>query len=159
MVASSSDDKCSRPSPHGWTLDTLEKYLSDRIDALKDQVRAQDEQNKERFAAAKEQVTLALTAAEKAITKAEMASDKRFEGVNEFRGLLADQQRSLVPRAEYEVQHKALIDQITAQRDQLTMLAGRSQGIGAIGTTLVSGAVGLAAALGVWAALGHAVAR
>ena len=46
------ESKCESQSPHGWTLDTLEKYLSDQLSALKESIRQQDEQNKERFAAA-----------------------------------------------------------------------------------------------------------
>jgi hypothetical protein len=48
-------------------------------------------------------VDAALSAAKEAVTKAELASDKRFEGVNEFRGALNDQQRTLIPRAEAEL--------------------------------------------------------
>jgi hypothetical protein len=44
--------------------------------------------------------TLALAAADKAVTKAEIATEKRFEGVNEFRSTLADQAANLMPRAE-----------------------------------------------------------
>ncbi len=99
-------------SPNGWTLDKLEKYLSDQIDALRGSVRQQDEQNKERFVAAKEQVNLALASADKAITKADLATEKRFEGVNEFRKTLADQAATLMPRQEYTVRHDALAAQV-----------------------------------------------
>lgn len=44
--------------------------------------------------------TLALSAADKAVTKAEVATEKRFEGVNEFRQTLADQAARLMPREE-----------------------------------------------------------
>ncbi len=44
--------------------------------------------------------TLALAAADKAVTKAEIATEKRFEGVNEFRQTLADQAARLMPREE-----------------------------------------------------------
>lgn len=48
-------------------------------------------------------VQAALGAADRAVMKAEGAAEKRFEGVNEFRQTLADQQRTLIPRAEAEV--------------------------------------------------------
>ncbi len=99
-------------SPHGWTLDTLERYLSDQIAAIKDAIAAQDEQNKERFAAAKEQVLLALASADKAIVKADAATERRFEGVNEFRQTLADQAATLMPRSEFNVQHQSLVTRI-----------------------------------------------
>lgn len=44
--------------------------------------------------------TLALSAADKAVSKAEIATEKRFEGVNEFRQTLADQASRLMPRQE-----------------------------------------------------------
>lgn len=103
------DKRCS---PHGWTLDTLEKYLSDQHQSLKENVREQDDRNRERFAAAKEAVNAALAAADKALQKAETASEKRFEGVNEFRATLADQASTLMPRAEYNAQHIALIEKV-----------------------------------------------
>jgi hypothetical protein len=54
------------------------------------------------FLSQKEAVNAALAAADRAVLKAELASEKRFESVNEFRGTLADQQRTLMPRAEAE---------------------------------------------------------
>lgn len=44
----------------------------------------------------------ALIAADRAVLKAETASEKRFESINEFRGSLSDQQRTLMPRSEAE---------------------------------------------------------
>jgi hypothetical protein len=49
-----------------------------------------------------------MLAAEKAVTKAEVSADKRFEGVNEFRAQLGDQQRNLMPRAEAEIRFNQL---------------------------------------------------
>jgi TolA-binding protein len=57
----------------------------------------------ERFLAQEKAVAAALAAAKEAVAKAEAASEKRFEGVNEFRGTLSDQQRTLMPRAEAEM--------------------------------------------------------
>ncbi len=45
----------------------------------------------------------ALAAADKAVTKAEIATEKRFEGVNEFRSTLADQAARLMPREEAQI--------------------------------------------------------
>lgn len=67
------------------------------------------------LAAAKEAVQAALAGQEKAVQKAEAAADKRFEGVNEFRGQLADQQRTFIPRQEVEVLHKGINDRIGAE--------------------------------------------
>lgn len=60
------------------------------------------------FQSQKEAVNAALAAADRAVLKAELATEKRFEAVNEFRETLADQQRTLMPRSEAEAISKAL---------------------------------------------------
>jgi hypothetical protein len=136
----------SEPSPHGWTLDTLEKYLNSRIDGLKEFYDAA-------LAASKEQVTIAMTAADKAVTKAELANDKRFESVNEFRGALTDQSRDLLPRAEYLVQNANIVDRITLLTDTITKLQsvsqGRASGINAVGAIVLGCLAGLASLVAV----------
>ncbi len=86
------------------------------LHAFKDQMTAVDIAQKEAISAAliaqKEAVVAAMTSAKEAVLKAEIASEKRFDGVNEFRAALADQQRSLMPRQECEVQIKGLSDKI-----------------------------------------------
>lgn len=47
-----------------------------------------------------EKVKLALDAADKAVSKSEASMEKRFDAVNEFRGQLADQARTFMPRTE-----------------------------------------------------------
>lgn len=71
-------------------LDRLEQHI-------KELMHEQDRRYEQRFAAAQE-----------AVLKAEMASEKRFEGVNEFRAQLADQQRTFIPRIEAEQRIGAL---------------------------------------------------
>src|SRR5260370_768092 len=95
-------------SPNGWTVDTLEKYLSDKCNAIAATVTEQDDRNKERFAAAKEQVNLALVNAEKAINKAEAAAEKHFEGLNELRSMAMDQAANYLSLNDYAVQHQVL---------------------------------------------------
>lgn len=58
--------------------------------------------------------TLALAAADKAVTKAEIATEKRFEGVNEFRATLADQAARLLPREEAASKFENIQKDITA---------------------------------------------
>lgn len=55
-----------------------------------------------RFEAQEKMVHAALDAADKAVSKAETASEKRFDGVNEFRAALSDSARLLMPRIEFE---------------------------------------------------------
>jgi hypothetical protein len=66
---------------------------------------------------AEKAVLVAQAAADRAVSKAELAADKRFEGVNEFRATLADQQRTLIPRAEVEVMMRALSEKVTALQE------------------------------------------
>jgi hypothetical protein len=61
-----------------------------------------------RFDAQEKAVNAALTAADRAVNKAEIASEKRFDAVNEFRAALADSARLLMPRAESEQSYKIL---------------------------------------------------
>src|ERR1700688_482385 len=95
-------------SPNGWTLDTLEEYLTNQIKSLSkyftDLSAEREAVNKERFTSSKEAVTAALAAAEKAISaamtasekailKAEAAAEKRSEASNEIRAAMIDQQK------------------------------------------------------------------
>lgn len=49
-----------------------------------------------------------------AINKAETATEKRFEGVNEFRATLSDQQKTFLTAAEYKSAHQNLVDLVNA---------------------------------------------
>lgn len=96
----------------------------------------------------------ALEAAEKAITKAEVATEKRFESVNEFRAQLSDQTRTFMPRTEslqrheqsgekivaLETRHAADISQINSRLD---LSAGRSSGLDK-GWAMLIGVIALA---------------
>jgi len=107
-----------------WTVFTLKEHFD------------------EKFEDAKLAVNSALAAAEKAVVKAEAASEKRFEGVNEFRSALADQQRTLIPRAEVEV----IIKTIDIRLENLTARLDKSEGKGmGIGQTLgyIIGGIGI----------------
>jgi len=50
----------------------------------------------------KDALSSALASAKEAVNKAETATEKRFDGVNEFRNTLSDQQKNLIPRLEAE---------------------------------------------------------
>lgn len=86
--------------------------LSARIEALKTLMDEREDRTKERFALMEKNINVAMTASDKAVTKAETATEKRFESVNEFRETLRDQAATLMPRAEYDVQHKALEEKL-----------------------------------------------
>jgi hypothetical protein len=101
------------PDPSGWTLDTLREHLVMVIDA-------NNKRYEERFQSAQKAVDAALAAADRAVIKAETAAEKRFEGVNEFRNTLGDQQRNLIPRSEVDVLMRGQTDRTNALAGALT---------------------------------------
>jgi len=84
--------------------------MDTNITAFREIMDERDKRYEQRFTAQEKAVEDALSAAKEAVLKAENATEKRFEGVNEFRNTLADQQRTLMPRAEAELRIKALED-------------------------------------------------
>jgi hypothetical protein len=109
----------------GWTFDTLKRYVDQRF-----------------------------VAADQAIVKAEQQITNRFHTVNEFRGMVSDLSNTMLPRAEYSVQHQALADRIVAQDKRIEVIqlalaelsardTGKRQGYGAI-SAVISTAVAMA---------------
>jgi phosphopantetheinyl transferase (holo-ACP synthase) len=94
----------------GWSVDTLKEYIE------------------QRFTDSDKAVQAALLAAKEAVLKAEVASEKRFESVNEFRGQLADQTNSLIPRAEADSRFNAIAEKVTALTDRINITDGRKAG-------------------------------
>ena len=92
-------------------LRTLREVLDER-----------DERYKQRALSQDNAVKSALDTSEKAIIKAESATERRFEGVNEFRQTLADQASRLMPRSEYTVQHQALEDKVIATEGRINLM-------------------------------------
>lgn len=137
-------------SPHGWTVDTLEINLSGKIEAL-------DRFCVTSFAQSKERVDMALAASDKAISKAEQATEKRFEGVNEFRATLADQAALLLPRSEFQVQQNAIAEKLSTLTEIVTKLEarllGKGEGVSGIGTIVLGAIVGLNAVFAIGAVI------
>lgn len=88
--------------------------LLEKIANLRSLMDERDIRYEQRFKAMDEKTSLALTASEKAVAKAEIATEKRFDSVNEFRGQLKDQAATLVPRAEAESRFKGIDEKIEA---------------------------------------------
>jgi hypothetical protein len=82
-----------------------------------------------RVAALEKSIIVALASAEKAVLKAEGASENRFQAVNEFRGQLADQTATLLPRREFEAMMKSLADRVDILSAGAQSRAGRDGGI------------------------------
>lgn len=93
------------------------KALQERVASLDrlftTQLRAQDEK-----------VQLALAASKEAVSKAETATERRFEGVNEFRATLADQAQTFASKAEMRLLTSSL-DEVKSRVSNLllTLLA------------------------------------
>ncbi len=96
--------------------------LEANLAALRQVLDERDQRYSQRAASQDAAVKNALETSEKAITKAEGATERRFEGVNEFRQTLADQATTLMPRAEYSAQHKALEDKVDASEKRINEL-------------------------------------
>jgi hypothetical protein len=97
------------------------------------------------FSAQKEAIGAALAAADRAVSKAELATEKRFESVNEFRATLDNQQRTLIPRSEVAVIEKGLQEKITQLTktldgilaERLGIKGGYGYAVGAVGFVLL----------------------
>lgn len=133
-------------------LDGLRELLLTKLESLAILVNERDRLYLERddarrravevaFAAQKESINAALAAADRAVLKAELATEKRFESVNEFRATLDQQQRTLIPRTEVNVlmggvteKIDGLIKQVdTLQAERLGIRGGWGYAIGVVG--------------------------
>lgn len=148
----------------GWIVammkeqrETLITIIEDQKELLMKVIEANDVRYDQRFEASKEAITAALSAAKEAITaalsasdravlKAESANEKRFEGVNEFRSTLADQQRTLMPRTEAEAIFKNMGEKIDANSKLISETLSNREGRGQ-GWQYAVGAIGLIATL------------
>jgi hypothetical protein len=66
------------------------------------------------FAAQDKAIMAAMAAAERAVGKSEIATEKRFDAVNEFRAQLSDQAATFLPRAEFDRVTTAITEKIDA---------------------------------------------
>jgi len=139
-------DTDSPCSPHGWTLDTLEKHLTEKINSL-------DRFCTASFAQSKERVDMALAASDKAITKAEQTTEKRFEGVNEFRSALSDQSSLMLTRTEYQAQQQTINERVSMLTDAVTKIdsrmVGKHEALGGTGVMIVGTAVVISALISI----------
>jgi len=97
---------------------SLREHLTSLIDAAERRADA-------RFEAMKEMVDAAFNSSQKAIEKADFATEKRFEGVNEFREQLSDQASRFVTRETLDALIAKLETQIERTHEDLDVLAKR----------------------------------
>jgi hypothetical protein len=104
---------------------SLREFMQAQLEAVRDIINERDKQYDSRFRAAEIAVNAALaaqekavnaafTASEKAIVKAELAQSEYNVRSNEFRGQLADQAQTLIPRTEANVQFKGIEEKLAA---------------------------------------------
>jgi hypothetical protein len=140
-------------------LDTLEKYLTEKVNAVIDLSEERESRNNERFqssekavttafAAAKEAVAAAMAASEKAVTKAEAASEKRQDASNEIRAAMIDQQKLFADKAQSEFRFNATDKRLDGIDLMLSRQEGRGAGVSASWGYLVAAfGVGLTIAM------------
>jgi hypothetical protein len=108
--------------PAAGTSSATDVSLREYLIAL---IHAAEQRSDARFESMKDQVDAAFRSSQEAISKAELASDKRFESVNEFRAVLSDQQRDLVTRQVLSSVQEKLEEAIRRNRDDLVALEKR----------------------------------
>jgi hypothetical protein len=133
-----------------WTVDTLREHITTVLEEMNSRYEQRFLDSKTAldiaFTAQKELVASALGAADKAVIKAEVAAEKRFDSVNEFRALVSDQQRTLMPRSEAEIVFRSLSEKIDALRLSERGEKGKSEGTKE-GSSSIIGLVGLITSL------------
>jgi hypothetical protein len=96
-------------------LDDLQELMMAKIEAVEKEITGNDRRYEERFEAMDAKTGLALASSKDAVVKAEVATEKRFDSVNEFRETLRDQATTLLPREEAAARFKSMeekVDQI-----------------------------------------------
>lgn len=116
-----------------WTVNTLFTYMITRLKAM-------EELLEERKDAQNKAMEAALAAAEKAVAKAEVATEKRFDSVNEFRQTLSDQATQFVTRTEYGLSMGAMNERLSDVKTRLDKQEGKGVGLNA-GWLYLTGAV------------------
>ena len=89
-----------------FILDLLEKYIRTVMDE-------RDRRYEQRFSAQEEATRAAFRAADGALTKAETVMIRDKDQANEWREAMNDREKTFMPRAEYQAEHRALSDRIT----------------------------------------------
>ena len=113
---------------------------------------AQKELMQQSLTAQRSEMSAALAASDRAVSKAEISTEKRFEGVNEFRAQLGDQQRTLMPRSEAESRLSSLSEKVGVLEGFRTEVLSRGSGAKE-GYGWAIGLVGLVLSMPHWVAL------
>jgi multidrug efflux pump subunit AcrA (membrane-fusion protein) len=132
-----------------WTVDTLLIHMVALIEAQEARFQATLEERElrysQRFADTRTALEAALAAAEKAVVKAEVATEKRFEAVNEFRQMVNELVSGKIDRAEFLLAITNMTEKIEDSKERITRSEGKGAGKDALWAYII-GAVGLVAA-------------
>ena len=116
----------------GWTVDTLRDFIlrliGEHDKRYEQRFLAQESAVQSALTAAEKAVNAALIAADRAVAKAEQAQERRNEATNEFRGQLADQAATLMPRREVETVLAALDARVKIIEGATERTSGRAAG-------------------------------
>jgi hypothetical protein len=104
----------------GQRIDALERLVDAKLVTLRTVIDSQADK-----------VVLALASADRAVSKAEIATDKRFESVNEFRAALSDQTRTFVSKIEFDAIRDTNVARIADLSSRLDKTDGKSVGLNA----------------------------
>lgn len=122
------------------------RFTAERYERSQQRFDAQEKAVSAALEVTNEATKAALAAAERAVAKAETATEKRFEGVNEFRKQLSDQTATFIARVEAMGQITNLREKIDALTTRLERTEGQSAGLSS-GWGYLVGAIGLLATL------------
>lgn len=129
---------------------SLREFVEDKIAALTLRM-------EERMAAADKALLIAVGMVKETADKTERSVEHRLDGLNEFRGAMADQAKEMMPRNESQLQHRANGERLTALVDALSTLTARVnliEGRRGGSETIIGYVVGaLGAGVGLWGLL------
>lgn len=121
----------------GWTVGTLLEYWRDRHTDLQLQMehrfQAQEKSIDAGLVAQRAAIDAALAAADKATTKAEVATELRFQSVNEFRAQLSDQAATFMTRNELTGMAQRNSDILSHLNNQVAAMISRDEALATIG--------------------------
>ena len=104
------------------TVKAIEEHCIHRLESI---MAERDRYYLGQIQALKESIIIALAGADKAVAKAEMASEKRFDSVNEFRAALTDNNTNFVRQDAYQERHRALESRLTNVDEKINELLRR----------------------------------
>jgi hypothetical protein len=137
--------------PHtDWTIATLKEHfeaiLIERDLRYQQRFEASQSALAAALQAAKEMVALALAAADRAAQVLAIASEKRFEGQNEFRGAMGDAAGRLATKEAVDAMFAGLTKEIASLTMVIATMQGSNKGLSS-GWGYLAGAGGLALAV------------